>query len=348
MCTNITLIAENGDVVVGRTLEFGPILDSQILTSPIGKKFQSPAPNGSSGMGWTAKYGYVFLDYLNTKYSVDGVNEKGLSVGLLYLPGYTKYQKVPNNKENIALAYIYFADYILGNFTNVEQVKEAVKSIYVFSFPISVGGYENVVFPTHFIVTEQTGKSITIEWNDGDLHIYDNPTGILTNSPTYPWQLNNLKNYINLSPFLPAPQVVNGISYASIGQGAGSFGLPGDFTPPSRFVKMNFMSYHSFQPKDADEAVNLAQHIINNVDIPNGVVRGAVDQKDDIPDTTQWAIFKDLKHQILYFKSYSNTSVKKIDLAKVDFSEGAPVLSMTVASPQTYDNVTQKFRDSGK
>jgi choloylglycine hydrolase len=347
-CTNITLIAKNGDVVVGRTLEFGPSLNSQILTSPEGKKFQSPAPNGSKGMSWTSKYGYVFLDYFGVKAPVDGMNEKGLSVGELYLPGYTEYQKVPKNKENRAMAYIYIADYILGNFSNVEQVKKAVKNIYVYGFPLSVGGFKNMIFPLHLIVTDKSGKSITIEWTKGKVHVFNNPTGVLTNSPTYPWQLNNLKNYANMSPFAPVSRVIDGINYSSTGQGAGSVGIPGDYSPPSRFVKMNFLSQYATQPKNAADAVNLAQHIIDNVDIPNGIVRGAMGQKGTVPDTTQWTVFKDLKHHILYFKSYSNTSVKKIDLNKVDFSKGAPVLSMPVTSPQTYTNVTQQFIKSAK
>ena len=342
-CTNITLIAKNGDVVVGRSMEFGPSLGSHVMTSPRGRMMQSPGPKGSQGMHWTSKYGYAFFNYFGQSHPIDGMNEKGLSLGGLYLPGYTEYQTVPKGKSSQAMDYMFMMDWILGNFSNVDQLKQAVKNIYVYAVPMSMGGFKNMVFPLHLIVTDQRGKSITIEWTKGQMQVYDNPTGVLTNSPPYQWQLNNLKNYANLSPYSPTTRVIDGIQYSGTGQGAGAVGMPGDFSPPSRFVKMNFFTKWAYKPKNAADAVNLAQHIIDDVDIPNGVVRGVVGQKNSVPDTTQWTTFKDLKHHILYFKSYGNTSVKEIDLDKLNFAKGAPMLSIPVDSKQTYDNVTQQF-----
>lgn len=34
--------------------------------------------------------------------------------------------------------------------------------------------------------------------NNGEIKIYDNEVGVLTNSPDYDWHLKNLNNYINL------------------------------------------------------------------------------------------------------------------------------------------------------
>jgi len=37
----------------------------------------------------------------------------------------------------------------------------------------------------HFVVYDKTGASIVIEPLDGKLKVYDNPLGVITNSPTF-------------------------------------------------------------------------------------------------------------------------------------------------------------------
>ena len=50
-------------------------------------------------------------------------------------------------------------------------------------------------------------------------------------------------------------------------------GMPGDFTPPSRFVRAVAFSHSVLQPKTGDDAVLEAFHILNNFDIPKGAAR---------------------------------------------------------------------------
>jgi choloylglycine hydrolase len=50
-------------------------------------------------------------------------------------------------------------------------------------------------------------------------------------------------------------------------------GLPGDATPPSRFVRATAFTQSAIKPKDSKEAVNVAFHIANNFDIPKGFSR---------------------------------------------------------------------------
>jgi choloylglycine hydrolase len=60
----------------------------------------------------------------------------------------------------------------------------------------------------------------------------------MTNSPNYDWHLLNLRNYSNLTPWgAPATRNIDGVSLAPFGSGSGMLGLPGDFTPPSRFIR---------------------------------------------------------------------------------------------------------------
>lgn len=341
-CTNFMLKSQDGTVMVTRTLEFGPSLHSQVVTSPRGRAFASPAPDGGKGLSWISKYGYVYINFFGKDQAVDGMNEKGLSIGYLYLPAITQYPTVPKDKERKALSYLNVGDWILGNFSSVQDVKKAIKKQAIFANKENFGSYKNVIFPLHLVVTDKTGKSITVEFTHGKINVYNNKNGVLTNTPSYPWQVINQYNYANLSPNTPNFNTykVDGVSYAGTGQGSGAVGLPGDYSPPSRFTKMSFLTKYAAPPKNAVELLNISQHIINTVDIPKGIVRGI--KGDNVPDDiTQWTVFKDLKNNKLYFHSYENSALKEVDLNKLNLSKGAPVYHYPVSSPQVTINVTK-------
>ena len=95
----------------------------------------------------------------------------------------------------------------------------------------------------------------------------------MTDSPGYDWHLLNLRNYANLTPQAARPHSIDGVSLAPFGAGSGMLGLPGDFTPPSRFVRAVAFVNTMIPAKDAADAVNAASVMLNNFDIPKGLVR---------------------------------------------------------------------------
>ena len=318
-CTNIMIQSKDEAVVVGRTLEFGPSLNSEIVTSPKGKTFSNTTPDGQSSQTWTAKYGFVYLNFFGKDHAIDGMNDQGLSIGLLYLPGYTQYQKVSEKNLDHAIPYFQLGDWVLSQFKTADEVRSALKDLVVFNQELSIDG-QNYSFPLHLVINDAQGNSIVVEFNNGEKQIYENPLGILTNSPTFDWQLTNLKNYANLSPYAVKPIEIDDMVYSATGQGAGMVGLPGDSTPPSRFVKMAFLQKTALPVDTAEQAVVLSEHIIDNVFIPNGMVRNAKGTSGT--ETTQWTVFKDLKNGKLYFKSYHFPSLQVIDIKALDLGEG--------------------------
>jgi choloylglycine hydrolase len=342
-CTEFTLKSKDGAVMVARTMEFGYNMQSTIMSSPRARVFETKAPNGKPGVSWKSKYGYIFADYFGISHPVDGMNEKGLSFGYLLFPGYAQYSTIQKGQEYKALSYEFFPDWILGNFSSVEQVKKALNNIKVFAEPQSIENHKNVIFPLHAIITDALGKSIVVEFMKGKIYIYDDSQGVLTNSPPFNWQVTNLKNYINLSPYTNAPITINGITYAVAGQGSGMFGLPGDWTPPSRFVKMAILTAAALPVKDAQSALILAQHIMDTVDIAKGVVRSEKGQ-GDVVELTQWTVFKDLKNHVLYFKTYDNTTLQSVAMNEVDFSPSAKQIRILMASPPMIVNALKSVR----
>ncbi len=64
-CTSIALVAEDGTVLYGRTMEWGAFdLNSRVAIIPRGYQLQSHTPEGKPGFSWKARYGVVGLDAL--------------------------------------------------------------------------------------------------------------------------------------------------------------------------------------------------------------------------------------------------------------------------------------------
>jgi choloylglycine hydrolase len=322
-CTHFKLTAKDNSVIVGRSMEFGPNLETEIYTVNRDTAFNSQTPDGKPGLAWRAKHGYLALNGFHL-FPVSGINEQGLSFDLLYFPEFAEYESYDSNQASKAMPYYQIADYLLGNFSSVDEVKQALPELNIYAKALQHGG-KPVVFPVHYIVTDQKGKSLVIEYERGKLNLYDNSTGILTNSPSYPWQVTNLKNYINLLPNAAEAIVKDGVTYTATGQGSGAFGLPGDYTPPSRFVRVAYLTRTAIPMKNAEKTVNLAGHILNNVDIPYGTVRGPKgENKAGDMDFTQWIVIKDLKHLVLYFRTYSDLTLHKLDMNQLSFESDAP------------------------
>jgi choloylglycine hydrolase len=327
-CTDVRLIAADGTPITVRTMEFAVDLQSDAVIMPRGRSFTSPGPK-ASGLTWTSKYGYVFMSAYGQPAVTDGLNEKGLGFGALYLPGETQYETVKAGEEGRALSNIQFGAWALGNFATVDEVRDAVKDVRVWAeFVPQLGSFS----PLHYSFHDASGKSLVIEYVGGTVHVYDNKIGVLTNSPTYEWQIQNLRNYVNLTAENAAPVKLGNTTYAGTGQGSGLHGLPGDPTPPSRFVMAAATSYLADKPKDAAAALTLAQHLIDRVDIPKGLVRDYSQGGKPMGDYTQWTVFRDHANKVYFWRSYEDTGLKSLDLKTVDFSAGQPMRSLPVNS----------------
>jgi choloylglycine hydrolase len=354
-CTSFSVVTKDGAILIGRSLEFGLVLDSKIMIVPRGFKFTSPAPNGKEGLSWQAKYGFVGMNTKGADQTPDGLNEAGLSVGLLYLAGFAKYQEVGPQDTSRALANLAVGNWMLSNFATVEEVKEAIKNVVVFDYlPPGYGS-----FPLHFAIYDAKGGALVIEYVNGQRFVYDNPVGVLTNSPPFDWQLTNLRNYINLTNLNVASLKLGNFVLEPLGQGTGLLGVPGDYTPPHRFVRAVALAYASVRPTTAAEGANLAFHILNNVDIPIGVVasknpaptstagpstpKGTIDTSGLEYDFTEWVTVRDLTNKLFYFHTYKNLAIRKIDLKKLAFT-GTTIQHIDIESGEQFVDTTEKAK----
>lgn len=324
-CTDVRIIAKDGSVLTSRSMEFGAAMNSRLAIRPQGSSFQSSAPSGSVGKSWTGKYGFVYLDGLGIDCVVDGLNEAGLGFGALYLPGFAEYETISSENNNKAVSNLQLGAWVLSQFSTVDEVKASLKNISVWGEKLALFGNEFV--PLHYVIHDSFGTSIVLEWVNGKLTVFDNTAGVMTNSPTYDWHMTNLRNYISLSPNNSNPVIVGGITYPANGQGSGLFGMPGDPTPPSRFIQTVVALTASVTPVNSVEALILGQKLLNRVDLPEGLAR---DPKTGESDITQWAVFRDHFGKIYYYRTYDDMTLRAVDLKTIDLTSGAPARRMSI------------------
>jgi choloylglycine hydrolase len=96
-------------------------------------------------------------------------------------------------------------------------------------------------------------------------------------------------------------------------------GLPGDFTPPSRFVRAVAFSLSALPVATAREGVLQAFHILNQFDIPKGSARDTANGQTWC-DYTMWTSASDLKNHRYYFHTFDSRRIRMVDLNQMDLN----------------------------
>lgn len=307
-CTDFLLVDAKGQPVVGRSMEFGVDLEPQILISPSGEKVTSRVFKNKPGLSWTSQYSYIAVTAFAEEIVTDGMNEAGLSFGLLWFPDVTEYPKINPNDSQSSIALKDLGCWILGNFSTVDEVRAAIEKVQLWPHKVPKIPY---IPPVHLSIHDQSGKSIVVEYLKGKVMVFDNSVGALTNTPEFPWHMTNLSNYLNLSSISESPLRLENIEIHPLGMGSGLLGVPGDWTSPSRFVRIVTFKHIIHKASNPRENVNAAFHLLNTVDIPFGAVKSP--DESYIP-YTQWVVVKDLKNKYLHYRSYNDLNIKSVKL----------------------------------
>lgn len=317
-CTGITLRARDGATVYGRTMEWGSFdLNSQVVIVPRGQEFTAHTPDKKAGVKWKGRYGYVGLDGVDADVILDGMNEEGLAVGGFYHPGFAEYQKYDPAKASECMGPGDVIAYLLSTCASVEEAKAAIAKVRVTAVvapPIGIAP------PAHYLVTEPSGKAVVIEYLNGELRLFDAPLGVITNAPSYDWHETNLRNYINLSAVALPGKRIEELDFTPLGGGSGMIGLPGDFTPPSRFVRAVAFSKTARPTPTGEETVYELFRILDNFNVPLGAAEGEGEAATKgMRSSTIWTTVWDTKNRVLYYHTQHNRRVRKVEFSKINF-----------------------------
>ena len=264
---------------------------------------------------------------------LDGQNSAGLGFSANFLPGFTRYQTVTPEDANF-VSIPYFP--ILGarEPRHGRRLRAALPGIKVWTDPSLPTGPTP---PTiHFVFVDRSGAGLIVEYVDGELRMHENAAHVLTNAPTYDWHLTNLRNYLDLTAMGVESIRVGSVNVTALGQGGGTIGLPGDSTPPSRFVRAAFLRHYMTRPATADQAIQAVGHVLNTVDLPLGTSQSREDGKV-VTDFTQWVGIKDLTHNRLHIADYDHrltfVTIDLDALFALDAPSSVPVANLPYPKP---------------
>lgn len=333
-CTAVDLVARDGSVIAGRTMEWAYDMQWQLVSQPRGTELTlvAPAALGLPALKVTTKHAVVGVSagIIPGGALLDGQNDAGLSMSGNFLPGFTQYQTVAKDDKEYQ-SVLTFGSWALGGFATVAELRAALQTMKVWADDTLPSGPTP---PTlHFVFVDRSGAGMVVEYVGGEVRIHDNAAHVLTNAPTYDWHLNNVRNYLSLTTVGVPNQQVGNVNVTELGQGGGLLGLPGDYTPPSRFVRAAMLRHNVTQPADAGEAAQAVGHILNNVDIPLGIAQFRQQDGTLGSDYTQWVVVKDLTHNRLMIADYANRlNYLSIDLAPL-FAQEKPAARLVTDLP---------------
>lgn len=315
-CTAVDIQAKDRTVIAGRTMEWAFDMQWTLVSLPKGTPVTMSAPPALKlpARSMPSRYSVVGVapGVIPGNTLLEGQNEAGLGMSGNFLPGFTQYQTVTPEDRNY-VSILEFGAWALGQHASVAELRAALPAIKVWTDPSLPSGPTPPLI--HFVFTDRSGAGMVVEYTNGALRIFDNAAHVLTNAPTYDWHLTNLRNYLNLSTTGPASVRAGETNVTAIGQGGGLVGIPGDYTPPSRFVRSTFLRHNVPTPADAGEALQVVGHILNNVDIPIGIAQSK-EGDQVVSDYTQWVALKDLTHNRILIADYAHrTNYVAIDLA---------------------------------
>ena len=255
----------------------------------------------------------------------EAVNERGLCIAALNFPDNAYYSP----KEDPVLQNVSpfeLIPWLCAKCASVTDAKQLLSATHLVDIPFNDS---LPLAPLHWHIADQQ-HSIVLESTINGMEIYDNPVGVLTNNPGFHFQTTNLCQYMNLTTTCPQNCFSNIKSLVPFGQGLGSFGLPGDYSPASRFVKAAYLSMNSVCEKDEMSSVSQLFHILDSV----SMIRGSVVTNQKLYDTTTYVCCMNATKGRYYYKTYGNSQLNAVDLRHENLDAGTLKTYPLATEPQ--------------
>ncbi len=275
-CSSFTWETKDGLHLLGRTYDqFGDLAANQIISVPAGSPCAPGLrPGEADPPGLLGYTGMAVLGF-GEPVLVDGVNGGGLMGALLHYPEYAFY---PSSAVagTVAVHPGRLLAWLLSRCRGVEEALEELSRITLVDEAI-----QGKPLPAHYILCDRRGESVILEPDEDGLKVYRDTIGVLANSPGYLWHRTNLRRYVGVTNLPNAPQVIAGHEIREFGERlGGGFGLPGDYSSPSRFVRMAFLKEFCVRGRDEVDGVSRMFRAFASVDIPEGLAKADLDYEE--------------------------------------------------------------------
>jgi len=309
-CSRVMWKTDRQGVFAGRSMDWDQIIDPRLVVYPRGLAVQGGVDNAAT---WTSRFGSVVV--LGANYddaAVDGMNEQGLTVHLLYL-GATQYEQRdarPGVSGRVMLRFL------LDTSATVVEALQRFAVIQV--VPIPTGGQ---IIGAHLALEDASGDSAIIEFVDGKMVVHHGPQyTVMTNDPPYDVAIKELAQYHGFGGKKP---------------------IPGNIESIERFVRAAYFLKYLPQPRDPEQGVAFMFQVIHTVAVPFGAPYSG-GRGETYP--TWWITGADLTNRIYYFAMAQNPNVIWVKLDNLDFSPSQPELMLDPTNPSLTGDVGLGFR----
>lgn len=368
MCTSLAYSDAAGKIYFGRTMELTMELPYQMAFFPVGHAVSSQL-EGHPALEFRSKHALLAVSMsarLPTPDSpvgiadlkiVEGLNDAGLTFSLLAYPAAAGGHRSVDMTQAV-LGATDLGAWILGQFGTVSQVKEGLSSQPVMIQPLAL--LANVESPFHYVVHDASGAGLVIEFNRGEMSVYDNPVGVMTNGPDFPWHLTNLNNYTYLSNVDTSLAQFGSYKAVQPDSGIATAGLPSSNTSVGRFVRAVYYAHFTEKAATPDAALSTLAHVMNNFDRPRGAsidLPGEGASHMELPglqsDTsaayateyTSWTGLSDLDRKRFYVRAYNQLNFVTFDLTAFAGLDQPRILPLSHFSASGLD-ATAALRDA--
>ena len=300
MCTAFRLV--NDSLYFGRNMDLEVSFGESVVITPR----EYPITTRFCGT-LSSHYAMIGMANVTNGYPLyaEAANEKGICMAGLNFPGNAWY--LPESEvTKQAVTPFELIPFLLGTCETLAEVRQRLSGIELVDVPFLP---TMPLAPLHWIISDKTG-SLTLECTRSGMQVYENPYDVLTNNPPFPFHCENVRQYLHLSAGYPENRFSGELSLSPFGQGAGAIGLPGDFSPASRFVKAVFCKSNSRCAPTEEACVSQVFHILDSV----AMVRGSVITPEGKEDITTYSCCINATEGSYFYKTYENNQLTKVPL----------------------------------
>lgn len=250
----------------------------------------------------------------------EALNEHGLWLAGLNFPGNAVYRQPVPDRDNAAPWEL--IPWLLGQCASLAEARPFLERLNLTALPFS-GRYP--LAPLHWMLADREG-AVVIEPAAEGLRIYENPVGVLTNNPPFPYHLEHLSHFLHLTREAPENRFAPQIPLSPCSLGVGACGLPGDWSSASRFLRAAFAALNAVSGDREEEQVTQIFHILDTAAQPRGCARAGEGWEH-----TVYASCCSAETGRYYYATYENRQITCVDLRQEDL-EG----SRLVRCPMTH------------
>lgn len=270
-------------------------MPTSLWVLPAGLEARSGEKHEKNMLEWTSKYGSISTVAYDLG-TADGLNEMGLAACVLWLAE-SEYGERDESIPGLGLAM--WVQYYLDNFATVAEAVDDFEEHPFQLVPADVAGRDAMV---HLHMADASGDCAVWEVLGGEIVIHRGKQyNVLTNSPPFAEQQENLARYEGFGGDLP---------------------LPGSTAAAARFVRAAYYTKQLPPAQTTGMAIAEILSVLRNVAQPFGVP----DPLRPNVSPTLWRVVRDHTNVVYFFEPTTRPELVWLDSKNLDFSPGAPAM----------------------